>query len=497
MIAKVSDRGSRMRGVLEYLFGPGRADEHRSQRIVAAWDDVWVGVVKPDGIQRALLAAELDAPWRLMHDHKRPHKYVYHVSMSSHADDRDLSDVEWHRVAQRMIQRLSLQDCRWVAVHHGKASGGQDHIHVVVDLIRENGSKVKFPFQDYRVASHTARELTSELGLPVRTREIGAGQPALSRREITLQRATGSEPARERLRRGVRAAATAARTESEWLDELRRLGIVVRPRWERGGRTRVIGYSVALPSRTQPDGSRPPLMWYGGGRLARDLTLPALRAGWHPDPSATQAWRALDRAPETRGCVDPTALLRAAHEITTARHRLSSVPLDHDREWCAVAREMAGVLATIAERNHGAVQQALARASHQLSRAAQLQRRDPHLGRPADGQRMADVARAVLLVSLVQRGGPTAMVTLLEQVMLLVDTIRRTHLANGRAAQARMATQCLVETRTAARRTRAAATTHAPSSPAVGSPTNRPAWTTRPRHLHRRPPTPHHKGHGR
>ena len=39
----------------------------------------------------------------------------------------------------------------------------------------------------------------------------------------------------------------------------------------------MVGYSVALPG---PDSGSRRAVWFGGGRLARDLTLPSLRAGW-------------------------------------------------------------------------------------------------------------------------------------------------------------------------------------------------------------------------
>ena len=44
-------------------------------------------------------------------------------------------------------------------------------------------------------------------------------------------------------------------------------------------------------------------MWYGGGRLARDLTLPALRRGWRQDGAATEravgSWRVGVDAPRS------------------------------------------------------------------------------------------------------------------------------------------------------------------------------------------------------
>ena len=50
---------------------------------------------------------------------------------------------------------------------------------------------------------------------------------------------------------------------------------MVRPRYASGGKEEVVGYSVALKSRA---GDAP--IWFGGGKLAKDLTLPHLRQHW-------------------------------------------------------------------------------------------------------------------------------------------------------------------------------------------------------------------------
>jgi hypothetical protein len=44
-----------------------------------------------------------------------------------------------------------------------------------------------------------------------------------------------------------------------------------------GGGGEVTGYAVGRPSHTARDGG---VVWYGGGKLAADLTLPKLRARW-------------------------------------------------------------------------------------------------------------------------------------------------------------------------------------------------------------------------
>jgi len=122
-------RGTRTRGLVEYLFGPGRAEEHTNQRIVAAWDKAWQGITHPDGVQRALLSAEVDAPVHKLPEAAKPAEHVYRVSISNHGEDRNLSDDEWATVARAVADTLGLSGtdtragARWFAVHHGPLPG--------------------------------------------------------------------------------------------------------------------------------------------------------------------------------------------------------------------------------------------------------------------------------------------------------------------------------------------------------------------------------------
>ena len=182
------------------------------------------------------------------------------------------------------------------------ASGDRDHIHFVATLVREDGRGI-YLNKDKLALREVAKEMQARFGLAVRTREPGAGQRALSRPELAVSQdpvvaATGDpgqqraaetvsaatnqggeqksdrtgaagaavesaapvEVPRRRLERTVRAAATAASTESEWLARLGELGVAVEARWARGG-DRVVGYRVALvdPPRepaSSPDGFR-------------------------------------------------------------------------------------------------------------------------------------------------------------------------------------------------------------------------------------------------
>ena len=54
-------------------------------------------------------------------------------------------------------------------------------------------------------------------------------------------------------------------------------GILVRKRYSTTHPGEVTGYAVGLPHHKASDGG---VVWYGGGKLAADLTLPKLRARW-------------------------------------------------------------------------------------------------------------------------------------------------------------------------------------------------------------------------
>ena len=103
----------------------------------------------------------------------------WHLSLSTKAGtDRELSDAEWAEVAKEAMSRLGFEAsghqaaCRWVAVRHGRSSAGNDHVHVVVDLVREDG-KVAPTANDFRQLSRLCADMEGRYGLSCRR---GAGQ---------------------------------------------------------------------------------------------------------------------------------------------------------------------------------------------------------------------------------------------------------------------------------------------------------------------------------
>jgi hypothetical protein len=284
---------------------------------------------------------------------------------------------------------VARAQCRWVAVRNGESASGSDHAHVVVALVAEDGSKASVHYDQSR-AQNATRELEQRFGLrrlEARPRGTGsrgarAGERMADARRQRDHGADGRAPergSRQTLERIVRACATASRNESEFVGALREHDVRVRPRYAEGGRSRVVGYSVRLPgSESGPRRS----VWFGGGRLARDLTLPSLRAGWQQSDGerqeAVKEWSTWTSSrPRTREGRHAELEHRAVrwqqcvHEIDRLRGQLRGA--DSDAAGVArVARDGTGILAAWSVELEGDNPGALARASRQLARSAEL-----------------------------------------------------------------------------------------------------------------------------
>jgi hypothetical protein len=102
------------------------------------------------------------------------------------------------------------------------------------------------------------------------------------------------------LRRAAHTAAAGAGSEQESFARLKAAGILVRKRFSQRDPRQVTGYAVARPGHVNGQGAP---VWFGGAKLAADLTLPKLRKRWFSTgppgtgqqkgtPSATSAGRA-------------------------------------------------------------------------------------------------------------------------------------------------------------------------------------------------------------
>ncbi|MGD0378169.1 MAG: hypothetical protein ABSB01_26810 [Streptosporangiaceae bacterium] len=282
MIGKITaPRGERVEGLIYYLFGPGRREEHTDPHIVAGWRHPaeLEPPLRPDGSRdfRRLLGL-LNQPhaamgtWALA----RP---VWHCSMRAAPQDKMLSDDEWAQIACDVMHRTGLAPfgqeddaVRWVAVRHG-----DHHIHLVAMLARQDGRRPRLGNDRYRVREAClAAEQRYGLQRTAPGDRTAAFRPARAESEKAGRRGLEEAP-RLTLRRHVSTAAAAAGSEQEFFAGLKRSGVLVRTRSSTRHPGEVTGYAVALPGDTSKAGNP---VWYGGGKLAADLTLPKLRRRW-------------------------------------------------------------------------------------------------------------------------------------------------------------------------------------------------------------------------
>lgn len=298
-----------------------------------------------------LLAQPLAVPWRPYYE-----KPVWHCSVRAAPGDRLLTDGEWAQVAAEIMDTTDLAPdddysaVRWVAVRHAP-----DHIHIVATLARADGGRPDVWNDFYKVRA-ACRSAERRLGLQ-RTApadRTAARRPSRAEREKAARRGW-AYPARDTLRREVSLAAAAASTEEEFFFRLREAGVLVRQRTSTRTPGEITGYAVALPGDIRGSGG---VVWYGGGKLAADLTLPKIRNPWEPSSAPTRV-PASDRIT----AADRHAVY--AHAVRQAR-----VASDHIRR-CAVTDPARGADAAWA-------------AADALQHVAARVLRNPELRRAAD-----------------------------------------------------------------------------------------------------------------
>lgn len=441
MIPKVT-KGSRPFGLMRYLVGPGRHNEHSEPHLVngsptiMAWhDDAELSRDSADAIAR-----ELDLN-RKAFGFDGDAQMTWQCSLSLSHEEGEQGDQRWAEIAQEFADRMGFTEasgkapCQWVAIHHGQSTKGNDHIHFVASRVREDGTKWS-DFRDFKNAQNVARELEREYGY----RQLGgeaSSQRWLSRAEHERQsQENGRTAARFRLGDTVRSCAVSSSSEGQFVRSMRRSGLLVRPRFADGQTAVVTGYSVA---ERPPKGKQP--LWFGGNKLAKDLALPSLRQRWPDAPTSAQEaadeWMAAKRHkriahPDLDPVMDDPALgKQMAQELAQAHSALSSVdPMDR-QTWAHVARETSGVFASwskATEHENGP----LARTSRSLARSAN--RAGTPIREPLDPPlRMGGTALYLLAM---QRATPDMQKAMLMQQMIrLAGSLHNMHRANKELAE--------------------------------------------------------------
>jgi hypothetical protein len=247
---------------------------------------------------------------------------VWHLAVRAAPEDPILDDQRWAQIANETMARTGLASeedehgVRWIAVRHG-----EDHIHIVATLARTDGSRPDVWNDGYRIRD-ACRAIERRFGLrsTAPADRTAARRPKRAETEKAA-RLGRDEPARASLRRHVAAAAVGARTDTEFFAALDAAGVLVRKRHSTRFADQVTGYAVALPDDLTSSGSQ---VWFGGGKLAGDLTLPKLRLRWDGE-AADRPLPGRYTSARTASAILRTAVRRAADEARTTEELLHAL----------------------------------------------------------------------------------------------------------------------------------------------------------------------------
>ncbi|WP_406071247.1 relaxase [Micromonospora sp. NBC_01638] len=436
MITRVHRRGSRVGGLLRYLWGPGKAEEHVNPRLVAAWDGAGPlthlepKVTASGKRDLRALTAMLEQPVRA--GYRPPTKFVWHASMRLAPEDRhrSISDTTWANMAVQMLTEVGVATTatdpglRWIAMRHA-----DDHVHIVATLVREDG-RTNWLRNDYprcvKATYNVARRYNLHRRVPPTDRTAHRRpHPA----ELSKARRTGrAQTPRDELRRLVRTAVAAAGSQDEFFARLREAGILVRLRRSSTDPRQITGYAVALPG-ARTAGGQP--VYFSGGRLAPDMTLPKLRQRWGtPTPLVSMTAGQAER-------VD--AMRQAAKAVTVAADDIRRDAHAAPGRAQATAVAAADLLTSLAQTVEGDRRGPLHRAAEVFDRAA----RDLY-GRvqksTSRSQEMRAMSRLVALMGRISGDDDTiAALALVMDLARLADTLEQLRNAQQRLHQAEAA----------------------------------------------------------
>lgn len=346
--------------------------------------------------------------------------------------------------------RMNFGPVRWDAVNHDVNSEGLTHIHIAADVVGEDGNLWEDVYDEKR-AQIAAGIIEREFGLRlVDGHQHDRGQQGYKKGELEHDHRQGRDVgdlvrgingvryidkstarpergARRLLERTLRACAVAASDELDFVRRLRHEGVDIKhAEYDRGrGRNRVTGYQVRLAGE---DGER----WFGGGKVAKDLTLPALRAaGNWPRLDGDQVAQWTDAATRTLTPPSYATVVEAETALAELRQRLTEVDVTETVAWAHVARDVSGMLNAISLRTEPAPGP-LADAAYAIAATATINRtigdRRRWLGRAA--------SRSAASALMAQRPARSSR-ELMQQVRYMVNQITQMHLLAAQEQRAR------------------------------------------------------------
>ena len=214
--------------------------------------------------------------------------------------------------------------------------------------------------------------------------------------------------------------------------------MLVRKRYSTRNPGEVTGYAVALPGDTGPEGGP---IWYGGGKLAADLTWPRLRQRWAGSGSPAWPGAGHGSGPARRcGSTRPGSPPEAAAQIRALAG--TSPAAAADAAWAAsdVLHVTAAALGS----------DGLRQAADSFDRAARAQYGRIPAPSPA-GNQLRQAARLIGAYAHLTRDPAMTWLVLIARLAALAEAVGELRQVQQRAAQAAAARSAAGHLRTAAR----------------------------------------------
>jgi hypothetical protein len=295
----------------------------------------------------------------------------------------------------------------------------------VAVLARQDGTRPRF-WNDYYRVGEACRAAERRFGLRrTAPRDRTAGSRPTRAESEKARRQGRSEPPRITLRRMVSTAAAASSGEQEFFARLQQAGVVVRKRFSTRNPGQVTGYAVGLPTDTAGSGGP---VWYSGGKLAPDLTLPKLRHRWDSQTTGPAEGPAAPLTPAERAAIWDHVTRTAAAATEQIRQLSVTDPgLAADAAWAAADtfRAAASALGS----------RVLRQAADSYARAARAPYgRIPHRTPAGDGLRRA--ARLLSLAAPATGDPVLAQIALIVRLIALAQAVADLRAVQRHAAQA-------------------------------------------------------------
>ncbi|MBV9025969.1 MAG: mobilization protein [Streptomycetaceae bacterium] len=435
MIASIKKSGSNTRGLLAYLYGPGRRDEHLDPHIVAGF--AMLGMPDPGRNENATLTAlarHLDEPVKLRNSEqgKPLTDHVWHCPVRAAPEDRYLSDADWGEIAERIVQATGIAPegddlaCRWIAVRHA-----DDHIHILATTVREDGRRPKLHDSGKRAGTE-CRQIEKDYGL----RQLNPGDGTATRSPTQaemhkVERLGWQQTSHEWLQDHIRAAIPHAATIEELLTYLEADGVQVKTR--RGPSGDLLGYAAGRPGDLNNNDQQ---IYHPGSKIAPDLSLPKLRA--------RLATTNPEEHPTARRNRPTTPWQRATDTLDTlTTHLTESDGSDGDARAQAQITALSEVIQATAQTAPETLRTELQAAARMFARAERSRIRAEDAA--ADGLRTA--ARDIASAGTGKDG--SALAVLIDALIWAVILAERWHQARHHAQQAAAARQSVQHLQTA------------------------------------------------